>query len=92
MDINQLRGSADLWDKIMIISVIVTAVVVAATGASTWLSIKCNSALRVKESAAIDRYKVEAADHAATLEKVIALTKVRTCPCSKCASASADEE
>jgi hypothetical protein len=78
MDISQLRGSVDLWDKIMIISVVVTAVAVAATGASAWLSIKYNSALRVQESEALDRYKGEAVDHAANLERVVALTKIRT--------------
>jgi hypothetical protein len=78
MDISQLRGSVDLWDKIMIISVVVTAVAVAATGASAWLSIKYNSALRVQESEALDRYKGEAVDHAANLERIVALTKIRT--------------
>ena len=78
VDIDQLRGSADLWEKILIVTIIVTVVAVAATGTSAWLSVKYNSALRVQENAAFDRYKVEAADHAATLEKVVALTEVRT--------------
>jgi len=78
MDINHLRGSADLWDKIMIIAIIVTVVAVTATGASAWLSIKFNRDVRVQETAAFDRYRLEAADHVGTLEMEAALAKERT--------------
>ena len=83
MDINQLRGWADLWDKIMIISITVTAVAVTVTGATAWLSIKYNNALRVQENVASDQYKVQITDHAATLEKEVALAKERTAELEK---------
>lgn len=68
MEIHQLRGWAELMDKAMIVSLVVAAIAVAALGATTWLSIRYNGAVRAHDNAALGRYKVEAADHAAKLE------------------------
>jgi hypothetical protein len=69
MDIHQLRGWAEFMDKGMLVSLVVAAIAVAALGATTLLSIKYHSALRVQENAVFEQYKVEAADHAAMSEK-----------------------
>ena len=78
MDINQLRGWADLWDKLLIISIVVTAVAVIATGATAWLSMKYNGALRGQENSAFERYKVETDDRARTLDQEVARARERT--------------
>lgn len=69
MDIHQLRGWAEFMDKGMLVSLIVAAIAVAALGTTTLLSIKYNSALRIQETAAFERYEVEAAGHLAKSEK-----------------------
>jgi hypothetical protein len=69
MDIYQLRGWAEFMDKGMLVSLVVAAIAVAALGATTLLSIKYHSALRVQENAVLEQYNVEAADHAAKSEK-----------------------
>ena len=69
MDIHQLRGWAEFMDKGVLVSLVVAAIAVAALGATTLLSIKYHSALRVQENAAFEQYKVEAADHVAKSEK-----------------------
>jgi hypothetical protein len=90
MDIHQLRGWAEFMDKGMFISLLVAAIAVAALGTTTWFSIKYNSAVRAQENAAFDQYKVEAADHAAKLEKEVALARERNAQLEKTV-AEADE-
>jgi hypothetical protein len=69
MDIDQLRGWATFMDRAMIISLIAVILATAALGITTWLSIRFSGDVRAHEHATFDRYKVEMAKHATSLEQ-----------------------
>src|SRR5258708_36276477 len=78
MNIDHLRGWAELMDRAVIASLVVAVMAVAALGVTAWLSIRFNGALRTQESAAFDRYKAEADKHMADLQQQAASASKRT--------------
>ena len=68
MDLQQLRGWADVMDKALVISTVVAVLGIAAVGVSAFLSVRFAGAIRAQEAATFDRYKAEVGRHAAQLE------------------------
>lgn len=86
MDLQQLRGWADVMDKALVISTVVAVLGIAAVGVSAFFSVRFAGAIRAQEAAVFDRYKAEWGRHAAQLEaeagraaeRIAALEKVAT--------------
>ena len=68
MDLQQLRGWADVMDKALVISTVVAVLAIAAVGVSAFFSVRFAGAIRAQEAATFDRYKAEWGRHAAQLE------------------------
>ncbi len=68
MDLQQLRGWADVMDKALVISTVVAVLGIAAVGVSAFFSVRFAGAIRAQEAATFDRYKAEWGRHATQLE------------------------
>ncbi|MCA0302651.1 MAG: hypothetical protein LCH95_09600 [Proteobacteria bacterium] len=68
MDLQQLRGWADVMDKALVISTVVAVLGIAAVGVSAFFSVRFAGAIRAQEAATFDRYRAEWGRHAAQLE------------------------
>ena len=86
MDLQQLRGWADVMDKALVISTVVAVLGIAAVGVSAFFSVRFAGAIRAHEAAAFDRYKSEWGRHAAQLEAEAAKAAERVAILEKTAS------
>jgi hypothetical protein len=77
MDIQQLRGWADVADKALMASVIVALLGVLAVGVSAFFSVRFAGALRAQENEVYDRLRTQWSRHAAQLEEGAAQATAR---------------
>lgn len=69
MDIQQLRGWADVADKALMVSVIVALLAVVAVGVSAFFSVRFASVIRSQEHEVFDRYRSQWGRHAEQLQE-----------------------
>ena len=69
MDIQQLRGWADVADKALMVSVIVALLAVLAVGVSAFFSVRLAGALRSQENEVFDRFRIQWSRHAEQLQE-----------------------
>lgn len=85
MDIQQLRGWADIADRALVISIVVALLAVVAVAVSAFFSVRFAGAIRVEENAAFDRYRKEWGRHAADLQEGAAQATARIAELEKAA-------
>jgi hypothetical protein len=77
MDIQQLRGWADIADKALMVSVIVALLAVAAVAVSAFFSVRFAGAIRAQENEVYDRYRIQWSRHAEEMQEGAAQAAVR---------------
>jgi uncharacterized membrane protein YqiK len=77
MDIQQLRGWADVADKALMVSVIVALLAVLAVGVSAFFSVRFAGALRSQENEVFDRFRSQWSRHADQLQEGAAQATAR---------------
>ena len=78
MTVQDLRQLAETWDRLMVGSLILGALAATAIVVTTQRSIKWNGAVREKDAEAFEKYKVDAGERTATLEKAAQDARLET--------------
>lgn len=77
MEIQQLRGWADVADRALVVSIVVALLAVVAIGISAFFSVRFAGAIRAQEQEVFDRYRGQWGRHAEQLQQDAAQAAAR---------------